>query len=205
MSECLKIISLFILFILIALYISSIISEIIYLIEDEKKIIFTFYILLVDSIITLIVIILIIFLGFPSLYFLSVEKLFIFSIIKLFFLVEKIISFIILYLKEDISFDYNIINIIFYIFSSQILILIISSILFLVQRRKLLQEIKESPLNYVDEYMTEDIYTSILKQSLNPENHELKKDFQKKLELRKTEGSKFSSTNSLKSSVKSNE
>ena len=205
MSECLKIINLFILFILIALYISSIISEIIYLIEDEKKIIFTFYILLVDSIITLIVIILIIFLGFPSLYFLSVEKLFIFSIIKLFFLVEKIISFIILYLKEDISFDYNIINIIFYIFSSQIIILIISSILFLVQRRKLLQEIKESPLNYVDEYMTEDIYTSILKQSLNPGNSELKKDFLKKLELRKTEGSKFSSTNSLKSSVKSNE
>ena len=75
----------------------------------------------------------------------------------------------------------------------------------MVQRRKLLQEIKESPLNYVDEYMTEDMYTSILKQSLNPGNPELKKDFQKKLELRKTEGSKFSSTNSLKSSVKSKE
>ena len=205
MSECLKIINLFILFILIALYISSIISEIIYLIKDEKKIIFTFYILLVDSIITLIVIILIILLGFPSLYFLSVEKLFLYSITKLFFVVEKIVSFIILYLKEDISFDYNIINIIFYIISLQIIISIISSILFLVQRSKLLQEIKESPLNYVDEYMTEDIYTSILKQSLNPGNPELKKDFQKKLELRKAEGSKFSSTNSLKSFVKSNE
>ena len=116
MSEGLKIINLFILIILIALYISSIISEIIYLIKDEKKIIFTFYILLVDSVITLIAIILIIFLGFPSLYFLSVEKLFLFSIIKLFFVVEKIFSFIILYLKEDINFDYNIINIIFYIF-----------------------------------------------------------------------------------------
>ena len=47
----------------------------------------------------------------------------------------------------------------------------------MVQRSKLLQEIKESPLNYVDEYMTEDIYTNILKQSLNPGNSELKKIF----------------------------
>ena len=160
---------------------------------------------MIDLIITLVITLLILLIGFPSLFFLSTEKLCFYSIAEIIFIIEKIFSFIILYLKEDINLDYNIINIIFYMFSSQIIISIISFILCLVQRRELIQELKESPLNYVDEYMTEDIYTSILQQSLNPENFELKKDLQKKLELRKTEGSRFSSTISLKSSVKSKE
>ena len=205
MTECLKITNICILILLTALYISSIISEIIYLVNNKENITFTFYIILIDLILTTITVLNVFLLGFPSLCFLSIDKLVTYSIIKVFIILEKIFSFIILFLKENINLDYNLINIIFYIFSIQIILSIINIILCFVLRRKLIQEIKESPLNYVDEYMTEDMYTSILKQSLNPENYELKIDFQKKLELRKNESSRFSSTNSLKSSLKSKE
>ena len=205
MTECLKITNICILILLTALYISSIISEIIYLVNNKENIAFTFYIILIDLILTTITVLNVFLLGFPSLCFLSIDKLVTYSTIKIFIILEKIFSFIILFLKENINLDYNLINIIFYIFSIQIILSIINIILCFVLRRKLIQEIKESPLNYVDEYMTEDMYTSILKQSLNPENYELKIDFQKKLELRKNESSRFSSTNSLKSSLKSKE
>ena len=205
MTECLKITNICILILLTALYISSIISEIIYLVNNKENITFTFYIILIDLILTTITVLNVFLLGFPSLSFLSIDKLVTYSTIKIFIILEKIFSFIILFLKENINLDYNLINIIFYIFSIQIILSIINIILCFVLRRKLIQEIKESPLNYVDEYMTEDMYTSILKQSLNPENYELKIDFQKKLELRKNESSRFSSTNSLKSSLKSKE
>lgn len=205
MTECLKITNICILILLTALYISSIISEIIYLVNNKENITFTFYIILIDLILTTITVLNVFLLGFPSLCFLSIDKLVTYSTIKIFIILEKIFSFIILFLKENINLDYNLINIIFYIFSIQIILSIINIILCFVLRRKLIQEIKESPLNYVDEYMTEDMYTSILKQSLNPENYELKIDFQKKLELRKNESSRFSSTNSLKSSLKSKE
>ena len=205
MTECLKITNICILIPLTALYISSIISEIIYLVNNKENITFTFYIILIDLILTTITVLNVFLLGFPSLCFLSIDKLVTYSTINIFIILEKIFSFIILFLKENINLDYNLINIIFYIFSIQIILSIINIILCFVLRRKLIQEIKESPLNYVDEYMTEDMYTSILKQSLNPENYELKIDFQKKLELRKNESSRFSSTNSLKSSLKSKE
>ena len=87
----------------------------------------------------------------------------------------------------------------------EIFLLTLSFILCLIQRNQLIKEIKESPLNYVDEYMTEDIYKIILSRSLNPENKELKNDLIKQLELRKTESSRFSSINSMKSSVNSKE
>ena len=82
-------------------------------------------------------------------------------------------------------------------------LLIKSLILCLIQRNELIKEINEAPLNYVDEYITEDMYKSILTQCLNPEDKELKKDFQKKIELRKSEGLRIPSANSLQSSLKS--
>ena len=123
----------------------------------------------------------------------------------MFFLLSKILSFIIIYLKEEINFEYSLINIIFGIIILEIVLLILNFILCLIQRNQLIKEIKESPLNYVDEYMTEDIYKIILSRSLNPENKELKNDLIKQLELRKTESSRFSSSNSMKSSVYSKE
>ena len=205
MNECLKIVNLIILFILLTLYICLIISEIIYLIDKKEVKNIIYYILLIDIIITSISIFITLLLGFLSLYFSSKDKLLIFLIITFIFLLTKILSSIIIYLKEDINFEYSIINIIFCIIISEIFLLILSFILCLIQRNQLIKEIKESPLNYVDENMTEDIYKIILSQSLNPENKELKKDFIKQLELRKNEGSRYSSLNSLKSSVNSKE
>ena len=205
MNECLKIVNLIILFILLTLYICLIISEIIYLIDKKEVKNIIYYILLIDIIITSISIFITLLLGFLSLYFSSKDKLLIFLIITFIFLLTKILSSIIIYLKEDINFEYSIINIIFCIIISEIFLLILSFILCLIQRNQLIKEIKESPLNYVDEYMTEDIYKIILSRSLNPENKELKNDLIKQLELRKTESSRFSSINSMKSSVNSKE
>ena len=205
MNECLKIVNLSILFILLTLYICLIISEIIYLIDKKEVKNIIYCILLIDIIITSISIFITLLLGFLSLYFSSKDKLLIFLIITFIFLLTKILSSIIIYLKEDINFEYSIINIIFCIIISEIVLLILSFILCLIQRNQLIKEIKESPLNYVDEYMTEDIYKIILSRSLNPENKELKNDLIKQLELRKTESSRFSSINSMKSSVNSKE
>ena len=205
MNECLKIVNLSILFILLTLYICLIISEIIYLIDKKQVKNIIYYILIIDIVITSISIFITLLLGFLSLYFSSKDKLLIFLIITFIFLLTKILSSIIIYLKEDINFEYSIINIIFCIIISEIVLLILSFILCLIQRNQLIKEIKESPLNYVDEYMTEDIYKIILSRSLNPENKELKNDLIKQLELRKTESSRFSSINSMKSSVNSKE
>lgn len=203
MNECLKNINISLLFILLSLYITSILSEIMYLIDNNYLSKIIFYIILIDAIITAINIIITLLIGCPSLYFSSKKKLIIYIVNIFFFLLIKILYFTYLYIKENISFDYSIINIIFYTISFQIFLLIINFILCLIQRKQLIQEIKEAPLNYVDENMTEEMYKSILNQSLNPDNLELKNEFQKKLELRQKENSRFSSTNSLKSSVKS--
>ena len=205
MSECLKILNLCILFILLILNICSIILEIFLITNNNINSKIVFNLLIIDPIISTIYILISIFLGFTSLYSSYKDKLLIYSIIILFFIVIKSLSSVLIYLKESINFQFSFINIIFYIISSQIIILILSFILCLIQRNQLIKEIIESPLNYVDEYMTEDIYRSILKQSLNPENMDLKKDLQKKLELRQADSSRLSSTNSLKSSLKSKE
>ena len=205
MSECLKILNLCILFILLILNICSIILEIFLITNSNINSKIVFNLLIIDPIISTIYILISIFLGFTSLYSSYKDKLLIYSIIILFFIVIKSLSSVLIYLKESINFQFSFINIIFYIISSQIIILILSFILCLIQRNQLIKEIIESPLNYVDEYMTEDIYRSILKQSLNPENMDLKKDLQKKLELRQADSSRLSSTNSLKSSLKSKE
>ena len=56
----------------------------------------------------------------------------------------------------------------------------------------LIKEIEESPLNYVDETITEEVYNSILSQCLNPDDKKLKKEFQKKMKKRKIQISNLS-------------
>ena len=141
MNECLKIVNLSLLFILLTVYICLIISEIIYLIykKEIKKI--TYYILLIDIVITSISIFVTLLLGFLSLYFSSKDKLLIFIIITFFFLLSKIFSSIIIYLKQDINFEFTVINIIFWIIISEIFLLILSFILCIIQRNQLIKEI----------------------------------------------------------------
>ena len=202
MSECLKTYNIILLFILLSLYITSVISEIIYFISNSENNKNIFIISLIDSIITIIIIPVDIFLGLPSLLYLSKDKLFIFLIISFFFLLGKITISLISIIKEYFNFEFKLINVVLLIIFVELILLIVSFILCFIQRYQLIKEINEAPLNYVDEYITEDMYKIILKQSLNPEDKELKKDFQKKMELRKSEGS-YSSLNSLPNSLHS--
>ena len=202
MSECLKTYNIILLFILLSLYITSVISEIIYFISNSENNKNIFIISLIDSIITIIIIPVDIFLGLPSLLYLSKDKLFIFLIISFFFLLGKITISLISIIKEYFNFEFKLINVVLFIIFVELILLIVSFILCFIQRYQLIKEINEAPLNYVDEYITEDMYKIILKQSLNPEDKELKKDFQKKMELRKSEGS-YSSLNSLPNSLHS--
>ena len=202
MSECLKTYNIILLFILLSLYITSVISEIIYFISSSENNKNIFIISLIDSIITIIIIPVDIFLGLPSLLYLSKDKLFIFLIISFFFLLGKITISLISIIKEYFNFEFKLINVVLFIIFVELILLIVSFILCFIQRYQLIKEINEAPLNYVDEYITEDMYKIILKQSLNPEDKELKKDFQKKMELRKSEGS-YSSLNSLPNSLHS--
>ena len=202
MSEILKTYNIILLFILLSLYITSVISEIIYFISNSENNKNIFIISLIDSIITIIIIPVDIFLGLPSLLYLSKDKLFIFLIISFFFLLGKITISLISIIKEYFNFEFKLINVVLFIIFVELILLIVSFILCFIQRYQLIKEINEAPLNYVDEYITEDMYKIILKQSLNPEDKELKKDFQKKMELRKSEGS-YSSLNSLPNSLHS--
>ena len=193
MNEYLIIFNICLLFVLLLLYICSIIFEIYYLIKD-KILKILFYFLIFDIIITSITIFITLLLGISSLYYSSKDKIYIYVIILFFFIFEKIFSIIILYKKGDINFTYSIKDIIFYIISFQIILLIINFISCLIQRKQIIKEIKEAPLNYVDQNITEDIYNNILTQSLNPDDKKLKVDFKKKIELRKNASSRFSSS-----------
>lgn len=178
------------------LYIGSPIIEIIYLIYNESNI--TFYLFLIDSIISSIMIFITLILGFVSIYYSSKNKLFWYLII-LFFIFGFKVALFFLILKEMKDNNNNDIKIIFIITSIEILIIFLNFISSLIERCKLVQEIEESPLNYVDENITPELYTSILYQSLNPEDKKLKNDFHKKFKKRKNYLSKKAKSLSKKS------
>ena len=178
------------------LYIGSPIIEIIYLIYNESNI--TFYLFLIDSIISSIMIFITLILGFASIYYSSKNKLFWYLII-LFFVFGFKVALFFLILKEMKDNNNNDIKIIFIITSIEILIIFLNFISSLIERCKLVQEIEESPLNYVDENITPELYTSILYQSLNPEDKKLKNDFHKKFKKRKNYLSKKAKSLSKKS------
>ena len=177
------------------LYSSSLITEIIYLMHNESD--FTFYLFLIDSIISLLMILITLMLGFVSIYYSSKNKLFWYLIILFFILGFKIVLFFLI-LKEMKANNDNDIRIIFIITSTQIIIIFLNFISSLIERCKLIQEIEESPLNYVDENITPELYKSILSQSLNPDDKKLKNDFHKKFKKRKKYLSKKAKISSKK-------
>ena len=177
------------------LYSCSLIIEIIYLMHNESD--FTFYLFLIDSIISLLMILITLMLGFVSIYYSSKNKLFWYLIILFFILGFKIVLFFLI-LKEMKANNDNDIRIIFIITSTQIIIIFLNFISSLIERCKLIQEIEESPLNYVDENITPELYKSILSQSLNPDDKKLKNDFHKKFKKRKNYLSKKTKNSSKK-------
>ena len=196
MNDCLKMFNIILLFLLLILYICSIEFESFYLILNDCKNFF-FYFSINDLIFSIIMIIITLLLGFSSIYYSSKGKIFIYLIALIFFIFEKIFFIVILYKREDIRFEFTFINIIFFLISGQIILLLLNIFLCILQRNKIIKEMKEAPLNYVDQNLTEEMYKNILTQSLNPEDQTLKLEFIEKLQQRKS-SSRYSSS-SLKS------
>ena len=196
MNDCLKMFNIILLFLLLILYICSIEFELFYLILHNSKN-FIFYFSINDSVFSIIMIIITLLLGFSSIYYNSKWKIFIYLIALFFFISEKIFFIAILYKREDINFEFTFINIIFFLISGQITLLLLNIFLCILQRNKIIKEMKEAPLNYVDQNLTEEMYNNILTQSLNPEDQKLKLEFIEKLQQRKS-SSRYSSS-SMKS------
>jgi hypothetical protein len=175
--------------ILLILYFSSLACEIFYFTNGIKDFDFLFFLFVFDSIFSLIMIIITILFGFFSIYFSLRDKLYIYIIILSFALFIKSIYFI-LYCLEYKNNNGKIILFIIYII--QLIMKVLNLISSIYERNKLIKEIEESPLNYVDETITEDIYNSILSQCLNPEDKKLRKEFQKTIKKRKERMSKIS-------------
>ena len=168
--------------ILLALYISSIVFEIIYFLHNNKND-FLFYLFISDSITSFLMIFITLLFGFVSIYDSSKDKLLYYILIVSFIFCLKIALFILFSTKLKNKIDE--IKIIFIITSTQIIIIFINIISCLCERCRLIQELEEAPLNYVDENITPELYNSILSQCLNPEDKKLKIDFQKKLRKKK--------------------
>ena len=191
MNDWLSIINFSFLTILSLLFITSLASEIFYIVNKNKD--FIFYLLIIDSILSGIMIIIILLVGFISIYFSSKDKILIYIIVLFISLCLKSISLFLLFNKID-----NIKDILFIIIILifQIVIMVMNILTSMFQRNELIKELEESPLNYVDETITEDMYHSILSQCLNPDDKNLKKDFKKKLKKRKKEILKLVSSTS---------
>ena len=194
----------FLLFILFFLYGISLACEILYIKDykdddDKNKLLFYFFI--GDLIILIIIIILSLCFGFYSLYFSSKEKLLYYVIILFIFLLlqSPILFFLYLEINEHLVEKNKIpILINFISISLQIFFCILHSVLCIAERQMIIKEIINSPLNYVDENMTEDIYKNILSQSLNPEDKRLKENLQKFLNKKRNESIFSNSSTSSK-------
>ena len=192
MNEILSIINFILLTILILLYICSSIFEIIFMIKDEKNNLLIFVAFILDLSISFIMIIITIILGFISIYSSSKDKLFVYIIISFIEFLITIIFLIILVNEFKDRNNYKVLIIIILIlYIIKIVILFFNIISSIYERQKIIKEIEESPLNYVDETITEDIYNSILSQCLNPDDKKLKKEFKKKLKKRKNKNTKI--------------
>jgi hypothetical protein len=56
---------------------------------------------------------------------------------------------------------------------------LITAILTLFERKKLVEEIDSSPLSCIDECLTEDLYKNIISQSKNPDDHQLIEEYKR--------------------------
>ena len=201
MNKCYKIIIFILLCILIISHICSIIIESIYLSDDNEIKNVILFILISDITFSTLIIITNGYLLYTALYFFSKNQILLFLIMIFIFLIIKVFILIMLIKNGNINFELSHINLIIYIIYSQVFSLFITLIFGLFYRYKFNKEIDESPLNRIDEYITEEMYNNILTQSLNPNDKELKRDFKKQFEQRKTEnlyGSSSSDINSEK-------
>lgn len=179
MNECIHKTNYFLLFILLLLYGGTLSINVMLMINknDYQLTNYFYFLFLIDSIIIIIVIFFTILFGVSSFFFSSKEKL-LYYILTLIFMICVCISIsFLLYQKifyEELHF---IIQLFYGLNCLEIIICIFSLIFSIIERNALIQEIKESPLNYIDEYITEDMYNNILSQSQNPNNRELKEDF----------------------------
>ena len=186
MNYCYTIVIIILLSILIILCILSIIFESIYLNgDDNNKIIKN--ILISDIIFTSFIIIINPYLIYASLYYFSKIQMIIFLAEMLTFLTIKLCLLLLIINNGNISFDFSYLNMSVFIIFAQIVFLFATFIFGLFYRYQLKKDLEESPLNKVDEFMTEEMYRNIIRQSLNPNDISLKKDFEKQFEQRKAE------------------
>ena len=197
MNKCYKIIIFILLCILIISHICSIIIESIYLSDDNEIKNVILFILISDITFSTLIIIINGYLLYTALYFFSKNQILLFLIMIFIFLIIKVFILIMLIKNGNISFELSHISLIIYIIYSQVFSLFITLIFGLFYRYKFNKEIDESPLNRIDEYITEEMYNNILTQSLNPNDKELKRDFKKQFEQRKTENLYGSSSSDI--------
>ena len=195
MNSCYKIIIIILLFFLILSYICSIIFEFRCLMRGDDSKNNTLSLLITDIIITIFIIIVNVYLIYNAFYYFSQKQLYIFLLLIAIILIVKIFILIMIVISVNITLEYSDFNMIVFLTFGQSCFLFILFIFGLVYKCKLSKELDESPLNRVDEFITEDMYKNILTQSLNPNDKKLKKDFKKQFEQRKTESSRISMFN----------
>ena len=187
MNYCYTIVIIILLSILIILCILSIIFESIYLSGDDKFTNIIMNILVSDIIFTAFIIIINSYLIYTSLYYFSKIQMIIFLVVMLTFLLIKLCLLLLIIYNGNVSFDFSFLNMSAFLIFAQIVILFATFIFGLFYRYQLNKDLEESPLNKVDEFMTEEMYRNIIRQSLNPNDISLKKDFEKQFEQRKAE------------------
>ena len=187
MNYCYTIVIIILLSILIILCILSIIFESIYLSKDDKIINTIRNTLISDIIFTSFIIIINSYLIYTSIYYFSKIQMIIFLVLMLTILSIKLCFLLIIINKENITFEFSYLNMSVFIIFAQMVFLFATFIFGLFYRYQLKKDLEESPLNKVDEFMTEEMYRNIIRQSLNPNDITLKRDFEKQFEQRKVE------------------
>ncbi len=198
MNYCFTIVIIILLSILIILYICSIIFESIYISGNDKIKNIILDLLVSDIILSTFMIIVNSYLIYTALYFFSKNQMVLFLVLMIIFLLIKLFLVLIITNNEKISLEYSYINMAVFIIIAQMGFQFITFIFGLFYKYQLNKDLDESPLNRVDEFITEEMYRNILRQSLSPNDVTLKKDFEKQFEQRKSEMTRNTISNDLK-------
>ena len=198
MNYCFTIVIIILLSILIILYICSIIFESIYISRNDKIKNIILDLLVSDIILSTFMIIVNSYLIYTALYFFSKNQMVLFLVLMIIFLLIKLFLVLIITNNEKISLEYSYINMAVFIIIAQMGFQFITFIFGLFYKYQLNKDLDESPLNRVDEFITEEMYRNILRQSLSPNDVTLKKDFEKQFEQRKSEMTRNTISNDLK-------
>ena len=198
MNYCFTIVIIILLSILIILYICSIIFESIYISGNDKIKNIILDLLVSDIILSTFMITVNSYLIYTALYFFSKNQMVLFLVLMIIFLLIKLFLVLIITNNEKISLEYSYINMAVFIIIAQMGFQFITFIFGLFYKYQLNKDLDESPLNRVDEFITEEMYKNILRQSLSPNDVTLKKDFEKQFEPRKSEMTRNTISNNLK-------